>query len=336
MNRISSVISLFCLLFISYTTNSQSQAADASTHSSAPDSISRNITFLNAANFDFSNNLSGSYLGKINIFAPNIKNRLGFNAGILRIKYSYKDSSNAPLVFQNILLHPLDTIKQGTKYVREYNKFTSTRSNTVWSFFIQPMIRIGKDSTATSQVFIHFHGELLVSKVNITTSIENIQRDTVTMSSSFREPFVIYQKTPLIFDKTYLNGYFGIGLTFSLDPFHLKNSRFFFQPTIGVTTNYPNWTSQDIYASNDTIIAPNTVIPTRGGLAYRKEPFPPTKTNFFYLIRSEFSQLLSTNAQLILGSEIRGLFPRYNPMYSAYIGLNVNLDALVKVVTGKT
>ena len=242
------------------------------------DSVSRNITFLNAANFDFTDNISGSYLGKINIFAPTISKRVGFNAGVMRIKYNYKDSSNAPLVFQNILLHPLDTIKQGTKYVREYNKFTSTRSNTVWSFYIQPMYRIASNQAGSSQIYIHFHGELLVSKVNITTNIENIQRDTVAMSASFREPFVLYQKTPIIFDKTYLNGYFGIGLTFSLDPFRLKNSRFFFQPTVGVTTNYPNWTSQDIYASNDTIIAPNTVIPTRGGLAYRKEPFPPTTT----------------------------------------------------------
>ena len=64
--------------------------------------IWNNITFLNAANFDFSDNLTGTYLGKLNIYAPDIKDNLfGFNAGIMRIKFNYKDSSNSPIYMEN-------------------------------------------------------------------------------------------------------------------------------------------------------------------------------------------------------------------------------------------
>ena len=329
--------------FIAKKTNNEKQATSKDSAK-----IWNNITFLNAANFDFSDNIKGSYLGKLNIFAPDIKNSpWGLIAGIMRIKFGYKDSSNAPIYLENRLIHPLDSIKQGLKYLREINQYVTVRSNTVWSFYIQPTFRIiswpwtkDKDNNSNHKrtyapnailpngIYLHIHAELLVNSTDISTSVTNIQRDTSLIDTSKHLSYIAYQKNPLIFDKTYLNGYFGIGLTFSLDPFGNGNSRFFFQATVGKTTNYPNWTSQDI---SSTVV---NVVPTRSGTTIQ-EGYRVVKSGRFYLVRTEFTQMLSDNSQIIVGTDIRGLFPRYNPVYAAYIGLNINLDALAKIVSDK-
>ena len=299
--------------------------------------LSKNITFLNAANFDFTGKLDVSYLGKLNIFAPSIKDsRWGFNTGIMRIKFSYNDTSNSRYYIEHRQISPLDSMKQGDKYLREYNKYTTSRTNTVWSFYIQPMYRLvefeneNAESSFTSGIYLHLHGELLVNKTNVTTNITNQLRDTLTVDTSARGISYFYLPTnTLIRDRTFLNGYFGIGLTFNLDPFGNGHSRFFFQPTIGWTTNYPNWTSQDI---TSTVVS---VVPTRGSGVSLPESYEPLRSKGFYLIRAEFIQNLSKNSQVIVGADIRGLFPTFNPLYAAYIGLNVNVDALAKLVSDK-
>ena len=236
-------------------------------------------------------------------------------------------------------------MKQGTKYLRQINKYTTTRSNTVWSLYVQPMFRIvswpwSKKAKVTNNtsitrpnlalpngIYLHLHAELFVNKANVTTNIENIQQDTSLMDTTKRLNYIVYQRNPLIYDRTFLNGYFGIGLTFNLDPFGSGNSRFFFQPTIGITTNYANWTSQDI---TSTVV---NVIPTRSGTTIQQ--YQSIKSSTFYLVRAEFAQRLSDNSQIIVGADIRGLLPRYNPLYASYIGLNVNLDAVARIVSDK-
>jgi hypothetical protein len=335
------------------TTNPQKGNINQDVVNSKKDDLSiwNNITFLNAANFDFSPTVTGSYLGKLNILSPDIKNTpFGFNAGIMRVKFNYKDSSNVTFYTENKLIHPLDSIKQGGKYLREFNQYTTTRSNIVWSFYAQPMLRLfswpfGKGKTKDGNfalnsgypngIYLHFHLELLVNKANVTTSIQNLQRDTSTIDTSKHLSYLVYERNPLIFDKTFLNGYYGFGLTINVDPFGNGNSRFFFQPTIGKTTNYPNWTSEDISANTVNIV------PTRSGTGIQSsgrgfdQTYEPIPSSWFYLIRAEFTQMLSNNSQIIVGSDIRGLFPKYDPLYSAYIGLNVNLNALVSIISDK-
>jgi hypothetical protein len=241
----------------------------------------------------------------------------------------------------------LDSIKQGKKYLRQFNQYTTSRSNTVWSLYVQPMLRLysfptmkkGKfniNSIAPDGIFLHLHGELFVSKVNVTTTITHLQQDTALIDTTTRLAYKVYERNPLIFDHSYLSGYFGGGITISVDPFQNGNSRFFFQATFGVTNNYPNWTSEDIAS---TVV---NVIPTRGGTT-AGGPRGGTPSNIvttiksggFYLIRSEFAQLLSNNSQLVLGTDIRGLLPKYSPLWATYIGLNVNLDALAKVISDR-
>jgi hypothetical protein len=306
------------------------------------DSIVENITYLNAANFNFDDNADASYLGKLNIFAPNIgKTPFGFNAGIMRVKFNYNDTSHSRYYIENRKIHPLDSIKQGNKYLREYNKYTTTRSNTIWSFYVQPMYRLvtwaksaktdnGLPNSLPNAIYLHLHAELLVNKTNVTSTIENLQRDTSLVDTI--KPGIAYFYSPtksIIDDRTFLNGYFGLGLNFNLDPFGNGNSRFFFQPTIGITTNYPNWASQDI--SSTTV----SLVPVRGSNTIVTPVYQPLKSKWFYLVRTEFIQNISDDAQLIIGSDIRGLFPKFNPVYATYVGVNVNVNAIANIFSKK-
>ena len=330
--------------------------------------IWNNITFLNAANFNFTEDLGGSYLGKLNIFAPDIKDTpFGFNAGIMRIRLNYDDTTNSPLYTERKLINPLDLPTsisdqplEGTKYLRQLNQYNSNRSNTVWSFYVQPLFRIvswawpkeinakdnsktfRKNSMAPNGIFFHLHGELLVNKTSILTKIRTIQQDTQVVGTPIpgesrpdpRPTYVGYRPNPIAFNQSYLNGYFGAGLTFNLDPFGNGNSRFFFQPTFGFTTNSANWASQDISSSDVRPIFLRTGNILYFDAAQTRESRDPKEWGKFYLIRTMFSQKLSSNAQIVIGSDIRGLWPKdLKPIYATYVGVNINLDALAKIIS---
>jgi hypothetical protein len=330
-----------CSLFAFRTAFSQS-GNNSGSNQDKKDSIAENITYLNAANFNFDDNTDASYLGKLNIFAPNIgKTPFGFNAGIMRVKFNYKDTSHSRYYIENRKIRPLDSLKHGNKYLREYNKYTTTRSNTIWSFYIQPMYRLltwaknaktdnGLPNSLPNAIYFHVHAELLVNKTNVTSTIENLQRDTALVDTTKAGTAYFYLPTSsIIEDRTFLNGYFGAGFTFNLDPFGNGNSRFFFQPTIGITTNYPNWVSQDI--SSTTV----SVVPVRGSNTPVTPVYQAVKSKGFYLVRTEFIQNISDDAQLIIGSDIRGLLPKINPVYATYVGLNVNVNAIANIFSKK-
>ena len=318
------------------TTNAKKENTGKEEDNKKESTVWNNLTYLIAANFDFNETVTGSFLGKLNIFAPDIKESpIGFTAGIMRIKFNYKDSGNSTYFIENRLMHPLDSVKQGSKYLRQFNKYITTRSNFTWSFYAQPLIRIvswpskknKKNSIAPNGVYFHGHFELLVNKTNVTTNVTTMQQDTALVDTTKGLTYINYQPNPLIYDKTFLNGYFGVGLTFNVDPFGNGNSRFFFQPTIGVTTNYPSWASQDI---SSTVV---NIVPTRSGKLV--PGYTAVSSGWFYLIRAEFSQKLSNNSQIIIGTDIRGLLPRYAPLFAAYVGLNINLDALAGIFSDK-
>ncbi len=304
-----------------------------------------NITYLNAANFDFSNNLGTTYLGKLNLFAPNIGgSKFGFVAGIMKIRFNFSDTTHASYLIDRQLLNPLDSLKAGTRYLRQFNKYVTTRSNDVWSFYVQPMFRVlpGKSDRQPNNkgglqaypngIYLHLHFELLVNKTNVTSNISTLQQDTLMFDSSLPRGafFRAFPVSKLVDDRTFLNGYFGGGVTFALQPFNNENSRFFFQTTLGITTNYPSWTNQDI---SSTVL---NVLPTRDTTGRRPLPSYEPASKAFFLIRAEFTQNLNDKAQIIVGTDIRGLLPRYNPQYATYVGLNVSLEALSAIITGST
>lgn len=296
-----------------------------------------NISFFNAASFSFSGKLETNYLGLLNIFAPNIKHkyivepRWGFNTGIQKINYSNADSNGIQYYQDNVLLRPLDTIQNGTRYLRQFNKYTFATSNTIWSFYIQPLFRLSRwepDDTKVG-IYAHAHVELLIAKWSVTTSIERISQDTAVMAGTRGTIFSSLLPDKITTNQTFLNGYFGTGFTFYLDPFGNNNSRFFFQPTLGFTTNYPNPASVAIESNSASAIIAS-VKPSR------LRSYEAAKSwNGFYLVKAKFIQALSSKSQIVVGTEMRGLLPRFAPQYAAFVGLNLDLNELSKLISGE-
>jgi hypothetical protein len=296
------------------------------------------ITFLNAANFDFTGTKNVSYLGKLSFNALSLsKSRWGFIGGIQRINFTFRDSTRSGFYKENRCIKPLDERKMGLKYLREYNKYENKLSNTAWSFYFQPTLRVLTQNSSIDAngqkrygMFVHIHTELLVNKTNVVTTVSNLQRDTLVYDlTKPLGPIYYFNSNPIIRNNTILSGYFGTGITLNLDPFGNKKSEFFFQTTLGWTTNSLSWISQDIEIGiNPDPKNPNNPLPVT--------PFGDGDSNSegFYLFRSEFKHLFNSNVQLVIGTEIRGILPIYAPTYAAYTGLNLSLEKIADIFKG--
>ncbi|MFT3676687.1 MAG: hypothetical protein QM781_12365 [Chitinophagaceae bacterium] len=278
------------------------------------------IMLLNAYNFDFGENkLASNYVGHLNLFAPSLDNKRqwGFNTGIMKISYGQKDTASGEGILrkENILINPLDTLYNGMKYLRQLNAHTTVKKNTIWSFYVQPFFELTRKNKS-QHVFLHLHMELVASKFTAVTSIKTIAQDTAIFDGN--RGLVLRSR---VWDKsTYsvnaLSGYFGLGPTFDLQPW--KKASFFFQPTIGFTSNKPSPSSVDI----DNPL--QSSVTTRG----QKE----RTWHSFYLVRAYYTQKVNDDATIIVGTDIRGLLPLYAPQYAAYIGLNLQLDSILKLI----
>lgn len=269
------------------------------------------LMFLNAYNFDFGQTkLNSNYVGHLNLFAPGIINdKWGFNTGMMKIDYGlpYQDTATT-LLIENVKISPLDELKDGTKYLHQFNDYKSTKRNTSWSFYVQPLYEI-TNKISTQHIFIHGHIELLSSKFTVSTTTQNVKQDTsiyniLTPPSVMRSGF----SNTSTYISNSVSGYFGVGFTFDLHPW--DGGKFFFQPTLGISTlgmNYSNISKQYQYVK---------------------------ESNSFYLVRSYYTQDLNKkgNSALIIGIDIRGFLPTYTPQYAAYVGLNIGLESIINLV----
>lgn len=302
-----------------------------------------NITILTAANFDFTNKVSASYLGLFNIFAPSaLGSEGGVIAGIERISYSTaslnnNDSSVTYFSTRN-LINPLlrftytmgphkgmDSIPPGTSYHKQFYQYTYSNENVVWSFYVEPTILIHKFSYQDPQtgVFVHTHFEFLVNEWTRTTNFTTLN-DTILKVNAADPPltnnvYVPVAKT-LNSNFNFMSGYFGAGFTLFLRPFPTDSlTHLLFQPTFGIAIYSPNF--DELYSST-AVPAPNGQLPIT--------PYN-TKAKAFYLMRASFLRDLTSNSQLVVGFTIRGLLPTKYPQYAAYIGLNIGLTALTNL-----
>lgn len=274
------------------------------------------FTFLNAANFDVTGIGKTNYLGHVNLYDPSIKGgKFGFNTGIMKISYN-SDSSSRILAFRRITIDPLQDIKVGSQYLKQSSYISTIVTNTAYSLYAQPTFQLYKDDNE-NRILFHAHTELLVFNTTAVRTYSGTKQATFTYTSADSANRVDIYKgyasdtSKLTTKRSLLNGYFGIGLTFDLKPW--KDGNFFFQPTVGKTTNFPNFE------------------------AYLATKTGPIKTwNSFYLIRTYYTQTLNDNSKLVLGADIRGLFPTYKPLYSIYLGLSLNVDALAKLISPGT
>jgi len=303
------------------------------------------ITFLNAVNFDFGNKLTPSYLGLLNIFAPNLHHTyFGFNAGIEKINYSSSningnDSSSVRYFQQNFVVNPLqvfrsnryDTVLNGAKYVQEYNQYSFTTANTVWSIYFQPLYKIVCWGRGKEGLYVHAHLELLVNQWSRTSTIKNLYTnpDTAVAVAPYSRgdsSFYWVKNNPIVSNYNFLTGNFGAGITYYTN---LHTSRkdtsthFWGQFTTGWSINAPNF---------DQLNNPE-IIPTPSG-TYSQNIINYQTAQAFYLAKMNFIESLSSSSQIIIGAVIRGLYKSPNVQYALFAGLNLDLSTLAKTITG--
>jgi len=311
--------------------------------SKADSSILDNITLLNAFNFDFANKLSTSYLGLFNVFAPQaFSKNFGVIAGIERITYgngtiNNNDSVHTYYTTQNIV-NPFDITRSGAggtylrdsaMYHQRFTKYTYSSTNTLWSFYLEPIIRIHHFSYTDNEkekntgVFLHGHLELLINEWTRKTDL-TIVSDTLRMATPTPLYNVVYAPTDkIVSNVNFTSGYFGVGVSAYFRPFPgYENTHMYFQGTLGFAIKSPNFDSLNY---SHTIPHPNGDLPF--------QPYNNT-TKGFYLIRTSFLRNLSSKSQLVVGFTIRGLLPTTDPQYAAYIGLNLGLNALTDLFSG--
>ena len=289
------------------------------------------FTYLNAVNFDFGNTNSSSYVGHLNVFKPelatlwDIKNKyrdrifknFGINCGIMKIDYSQRgDSSNISYNYtENTLINPLDSVKIGTPYYRQYNKLTTTTKNTTNSFYFQPMISL--IHTSKVRLMFHLHAELFVNSYTSVTTIKNLQQLTDTMRTN---------NISLLADSiiNHVNK-FGHALT---DDFNSTTSttKLSFNAGFGLTYHQKLWTNGYLFVQPTYGICTNYATPT----GFNSKSSTLNENNdkvWFHLTKLELTQEISSNVQAIIGVIVRGKFTQ-EPTYASYIGINVGLDGI--------
>ena len=268
--------------------------------------------YLNAVDFDFTNNKAG-YVGHFNIYSPPPKDRFfGFNAGILKINYTNNDSIMRTRT-DSVKIKPLDELSVGSKYLRQFNEYKRKVKNTSFSIYFQPLLEL--PTTGKSKLLIHGHIELLVTKYETTTFINTLQQDTTAISIIEDIPEDAHEilNKKNVTSQTLLNGYFGGGITGDL--YFTDTARLFVQGTIGSTTNSPH---------------PSSV---NGNFYYKTSD--ERNWHGFYLIRAYFRYKMTKGSELILGTDIRGLLPRYEPYYAVYAGINLTIDKITDLFNNK-
>jgi hypothetical protein len=283
------------------------------------------FSLVNAVNFDFDGNTGSSYVGNFNLFKPagffkpvSIKKpRLGYNLGIMKINFSKNDSLNASYNYaENTLIRPLDSIKIGSKFLRQYNKLSTVSKNLTWSFYFQPTVSLVYNSEL--KVLFHVHTELYVDKWTTNTTISNYQQDTSVANAG--------NLGTLIFDtinkfsrsltdnitststSSTLNFNFGFGITIEKS---WEGGSLFIQPTLGWAFDYARPQSVNTSKLNYNL--------------------PKRENVFAHLTRFRLSQHLTTNVEAIIGIDVRGRFGR-TPTYAAFLGANLGLEGIRKLV----
>lgn len=153
----------------------------------------------------------------------------------------------------------------------------------------------------------------MVNKYTTTTTVSNVKTDTAVIDSSVaRAVFRSDVNNQTSFNNNFLDGYFGAGFTFDLQPY--KSAEFFFQPTIGWTTGIPTLSPVNTQNYNNKVISVTK------------------QWHMFYLVRAYYIQKLSGMSTLVLGTDMRGFLPKDAPQLATYIGLNVNVNNVIKLL----
>lgn len=285
------------------------------------------FTYLNAVNFDFENSNGSSYAGQLDIVTPYLgkTDRFKILCGIMKINFSQPGNGlvNTSRDYTEIAkIEPLDQIKEGTPYYRQFINLKNVSKNTGLSFYFQPAFKILERKNL--QLLAHLHAELLVNSWTTTTTITKLQQVTDTVkaetlgyvTSNINDLDKFYKKSDATVTSTSTNTipiFFG-GIGLSLTANIWDGGHLFVQPTFGLATDY-------LSAQN---LAKESIGKIPG---VEDEP----KKSIFHLVRMDLKQDLTPNLQAVIGVIVRGRFG-LNPAWASYVGLNLGLSGLKKML----
>ncbi|MBK8622614.1 MAG: hypothetical protein IPN79_12880 [Saprospiraceae bacterium] len=286
------------------------------------------VTLLTAFSFDFDNTVTPNYYAKLNLDHKRKDKRFAFLTGITRTKFSFEDTTNHKYMMDNVLLSPFKT-SIGDKALRKFHKYTSTRTVKAYSFYFQPSWKLGNKSTCEG-IYLQAHLELLVNRASIRTNLSTLGTDTIEILDSDGAPenFSFLESNILERDFTTAGGYFGAGIYLKYNLFNEKN-KFFFQNVYGIATEGILWTSKELESKSLHLNSPKGLNSSTDNFSTENFTF---KNRGFYFFRSEYRYSHSEDAQLMVGFESRGLLLSEPPLHSAYVGLNVSVSGLLKLV----
>lgn len=303
------------------------------------------FTYLNAVNFDFSNSKGGNYVGHLNVWNYDAVNnetttttralklkkdggdyknnwRIGYNCGIMKTDYASKGPLDTSYDYdEKVLMHPLDEIKVGNQYFKQYNKLTNESRNVTWSAYIQPTLSLYYKPNI--KVLLNGHVELFVDEWTTTTTIKNYQQEAFDITDenidtlkspgnvnrvnkfegSLSDPFISTVRS----QKTTLN--FGMGVTFDMKIPGIGS--LFVQPTVYVAT---------LDSDSPQGIDKNTL-----------QYITAKRSKWAHLGRIYLNINLTDNASAIVGVNIRGKFNE-TPTHSFYVGANLGLDGIKELI----
>jgi hypothetical protein len=286
--------------------------------------------FLNAFAFDFSKtNVGGNeYVGHLNVFAPTLTDNMhwGINAGIQKINYYTDDStlSRTNYETQNILPLFKNTIASGDSFEQRIVKKSQRASSSSWSIYAQLTKKL--NSNVNLKLFAHAHLELLVNQFRTESKVEVLYSRQTKFDSAFRAD----NKTP-IFQAAYgqetteeLNTatfYYGLGITLLATPW--KKGEIFFQYTAGLSSSTYDLKQPDTISNASGI----KFLPNGGNSRFADLD----RKLVFFLARAYYSHEISNSSKLYVGADIRGFYA-LKPSYALYAGINLDIDAIIKLI----
>jgi hypothetical protein len=295
------------------------------------------ITYLNGVNFDFDNKTGANYVGLFKVQCPELKSwsigksgnynaGFGIVTGLMKTNFAKSgDSINTITEYEeNALLNPLDTVRAGQKFLRQYNQKDIISKNTTFSFYAQPMLGLYLGNDRRLSVLGHAHIELFASKWSYEGKINNLQQDTafinnVDVNYSKVNKFKKSTDVPVSVNSVSSDVfyYYGGGVTFIIKPW--RGAEIFLQPTWGRVGNTKR--KKD---------------PAKMTESEKEEEEKFGKLNF-YLTRVSLNQSFNDNVAVVLGTEFRGLYSSkngeaYSLLYSCYFGININMAGLRKLL----
>jgi hypothetical protein len=263
-----------------------------------------NLDFFNELKFQ---NIGGEFVLNANNIAGEKNHRLGFFFGVSNFRTFSLDSSNRNVRVQNIRTDTGKYISGQTSYLKRTLVDHRKTTNTQWSYYLNPTYRLNAVKEDMFNIYLSLRLEAL--RVSTTTSYLTDTVGTETTNTPLGNSAIFQSgKGFLLQNVTNVRteGYFSIGT-----PMFLRSEtlRVYLDPNLGIATH-----KIIRYTSNAAV---NGLIES-----------VTNQLKCFYLFRVRIVQQVSTDLNIVLGGEVRGLLPSNDPTINAYLGISIPLSGL--------